>query len=91
MLSARVEGVAVMTFGVEEPLLEQFPNATSPLVLTEFLLDNPHVSTLLLEYKTGIRLGVEHLVKLGHKNIGFISGPLGLHSARSRRTPSSTR
>jgi LacI family transcriptional regulator len=86
MLERKVEGVAVMTFGVEEPLLEQFAERNIPLVLTEFLLDNPHVSTLLLDYKTGIRLGVEHLVKLGHKNIGFISGPLLLHSARSRRT-----
>ena len=85
MLERKVEGVAVMTFGVEEPLLEQFSVRKVPIVLTEFLLDNPHVSTLLLDYKTGIRLGVEHLSKLGHRSIGFISGPLALHSAQSRR------
>ena len=85
MLERRVEGVAVMTFGVEEPLLQQLSERKIPLVLTEFLLDTPHVSTLLLDYKMGFRLGVEHLVKLGHRHIAFISGPLALHSARTRR------
>jgi len=85
MLERKVEGVAVMTFGVEEPLLQQLCERKVPLVLTEFLLDSPHVSTLLLDYKMGFRLAVEHLVKLGHQRIAFISGPLALHSARSRR------
>jgi DNA-binding LacI/PurR family transcriptional regulator len=85
MLERKVEGVAVMTFGMEEPLLEQLSERNVPLVLTEFLLESPHVSTLLLDYETGYRLGIEHLVKLGHRNIAFISGPLILHSARSRR------
>lgn len=85
MLERKVEGVAVMTFGVEEPLLEQLSERKVPMVLTEFLLENPHVSTLLLDYEMGFRLGVEHLVKLGHQHIAFISGPLALHSARTRR------
>lgn len=85
MLERKVEGVAVMTFGVEEPLLEQLSERNVPLVLTEFLLESPHVSTLLLDYETGFKLGIEHLVKLGHRDIAFISGPLALHSARSRR------
>lgn len=84
MLERKVEGVAVMTFGVEEPLLEQLSERKVPMVLTEFLLNKPNVSTLLLDYVTGLRLAVEHLVKLGHRHIGFISGPLALHSARSR-------
>ena len=86
MLERKVEGVAVMTFGLEEPFLGQLSERNVPLVLTEFLLENPHVSTLLLDYDTGFKLGIEHLVNLGHRDIAFISGPLALHSARSRRT-----
>ena len=85
MLERKVEGVAVMTFGVEEPLLEQFSQHNVPMVLAEFQLESPYVSTLMLDYQTGFRLGIEHLVKLGHRDIAFISGPLALHSARSRR------
>lgn len=86
MLERKVEGVAVMTFGVEEPLLHQLSERNVPMVLAEFTLENPFVSTLLLDYHTGIRQGVEHLVALGHKHIAFISGPHSLHSALTRRT-----
>lgn len=84
MLERKVEGVAVMTFGVEEPLLEQFAARRVPLVLAEFHLDNPLVNTLLLDYYTGIHQAVDHLVALGHKKIAFVRGPLNLHSAESR-------
>lgn len=84
MLERKVEGVAVMTFGEEEPLLDQLAARKVPLVLAEFTLDNPLVSTLLLDYYTGIHQAVGHLVSLGHKKIAFIRGPLNLHSAESR-------
>jgi DNA-binding LacI/PurR family transcriptional regulator len=42
------------------------------------------MSTLLLDYQTGIREGVKHLHDLGHERVAFISGPSTLHSALSR-------
>jgi LacI family transcriptional regulator len=85
MLERKVEGVAVMTFGQEEPVLDDLINRNIPLVLAEFKVDNPKISTILLDYMTGIRQGVEHLKQLGHQRIGFISGPHTLHSANTRR------
>jgi len=42
------------------------------------------VSTILLDYSTGIRAAIGHLAALGHSKIGFLAGPHKLHSAITR-------
>jgi LacI family transcriptional regulator len=84
MLERKVDGVAVMTFGEEEPLLDQLVHHDVPLVLAEFRLDDPKAATILMDYATGIHAAVCHLVKLGHTKIAFLSGPHKLHSAMTR-------
>src|SRR5271163_628454 len=84
MLERKVEGVAVMTFGIEEPLLQQLAERNIPLTLIDFDLPSPLVSTLRVDYGAGIRQAVHHLVALGHRQITFISGPHALHSAKAR-------
>ena len=84
MLERKVEGVAVLTFGSEESVLDQLVNHGIPLVLAEFEVNNPRVSTILIDYATGVREAVEHLVKLGHRKIAYLAGPHTLHSAETR-------
>jgi DNA-binding LacI/PurR family transcriptional regulator len=84
MLERKVEGVAVMTFGEEEPVLDQLTHRDIPMVLAEFRLDDPKTSTILLDYTTGVRAAVHHLMSLGHRKIGFLAGPHKLHSAITR-------
>jgi DNA-binding LacI/PurR family transcriptional regulator len=84
MLERKVEGVAVLTFGEEEPVLDQLAHHNVPLVLAEFKLDDPKSSTILLDYSTGFRAAVNHLAALGHRNIAFLAGPHTLHSAITR-------
>ena len=84
MLERKVEGVAVMTFGIEEPLLQQLAARRIPLALIDFELPSPLVSTLRVDYGAGLRQAVQHLAALGHRKICFISGPRTLHSARAR-------
>ncbi|HEY1897740.1 MAG TPA: LacI family DNA-binding transcriptional regulator [Terracidiphilus sp.] len=84
MLERKVEGVAVMTFGEEEPVLDQLTHRDIPMVLAEFRLDDPKTSTILLDYTTGVRAAVQHLMGLGHRKIGFLAGPHKLHSAITR-------
>jgi len=85
MLERKVEGVAVLTFGGEEPVLDQLAIHNMPIVLAEFRLADPMVSTILLDYAAGIRAAVMHLVELGHTKVGFLAGPHTLHSAMTRR------
>ena len=84
MLERKVEGVAVLTFGEEEPVLDQLAHHDVPIVLAEFRLEGPKTSTILLDYSTGIRAAVDHLVDLGHSKIAFLAGPHKLHSAVTR-------
>jgi DNA-binding LacI/PurR family transcriptional regulator len=84
MLERKVEGVAVMTFGEEEPVLDHLVHRNVPIVLAEFKLDDPKASTILMDYSTGIHEAVNHLVSLGHTRIAFLAGPHKLHSALTR-------
>jgi LacI family transcriptional regulator len=84
MIERKVEGVAMLTFGEEEPVLDQLANHDIPIVLAEFRLDDPKASTILLDYTTGIRAAVGHLAELGHSKIAFLAGPHNIHSAITR-------
>ena len=84
MLERKVDGVAVLSFGAEEPVLDQLVHRDIPMVLAEFRLGDPKVSTILMDYNTGIREAVNHLVELGHRKIAFLAGPYKLHSAITR-------
>lgn len=85
MLEHRVEGVAVMTFGMEESLLDDLKLRKVPLVFVDVGPQRPHVSNIRIEYLLGIRQAVQHLAALRHERIGFITGPLTLKSAIARR------
>lgn len=84
MLERKVDGVAVMTFGKEEPVLDQLVHRGIPIVLAEFKLEDPKASTIVLDYATGIDAAVRHLADLGHRAIAFLAGPRSLHSAITR-------
>jgi DNA-binding LacI/PurR family transcriptional regulator len=90
MLERKVEGVAVMTFGIEEPLLDQLAKRKVPLVFIDVGPKRPGISLLKVDYHHGIRQGVQHLAALGHRDIAFITGPMTLHSAQSRQVAFST-
>ena len=84
MMERNADGVAVMTFGIEQPLLDQLADRNVPLVFVDVAPDRPGISILKVDYRHGIRQGVQHLAALGHRRIAFITGPLRLHSAQSR-------
>jgi LacI family transcriptional regulator len=84
MVERKAEGVAVMTFGIEEPLLDQLADRKVPLVFVDVGPERPGISLLRVDYHHGIRQGVQHLAALGHRDIAFVTGPLRLHSAHSR-------
>ena len=84
MVERNAEGVAVMTFGIEQPLLDQLSDRNVPLVFVDQAPTRSGMSVLKVDYHHGIRQGVQHLAALGHRRIAFVSGPLRLHSAQSR-------
>ena len=85
MLERKVDGVAIMTFGVEEFVLDRFISEQIPVIFIEAGTSHPLSDTLVVDYAAGIHEGVQHLAVLGHRRIAFISGPLRLHSAELRK------
>src|ERR1700682_3319605 len=85
MLEHRVEGVAVMTFGMEESLLDDLKLRNVPLVFVDVGPPRPRVSNIRIDYLPGIRQAVQHLAALRHEKIAFIAGPLTLKSALARK------
>lgn len=85
LLQRNVDGVAVMTFGVEEDLVQKLVEREFPLVFVDAGPGLPNIHVLKVDYAEGIRQGVQHLAALGHRAIAFISGPLAQRSPTARR------
>ncbi len=85
MLERKVDGVAVMTFGIEKLLLDPFAHSDLPLVSIDSAPDMPRSTIITVDYAKGIHQAIEHFATLGHREIGFISGPLLLGTAVTRR------
>ncbi|GAC1362645.1 MAG: LacI family DNA-binding transcriptional regulator [Acidobacteriaceae bacterium] len=84
MLQRKVDGVAIMTSEMDDRLIEVFSRRPIPLVFLDTGVPGPGVSSVRIDYPAGITAAVHYLVSLGHHEIGFISGPLSLNSARTR-------
>jgi len=85
MIERRVDGVAILTFGMEDSLLEHLRFRKVPLVFVDVGPDTPYVTNIRIDYQSGIRQAVQHLAALRHSRIAFITGPLHLKSALARK------
>jgi DNA-binding LacI/PurR family transcriptional regulator len=85
MLQRSVDGVAIMTFGIEQELIQKLVDRAFPMVFVDSGPDLPNIRVLKVDYGEGIREAVQHLAALGHRDIAFISGPLHMRSAVARR------
>jgi LacI family transcriptional regulator len=85
MTERNVDAIAVMTSEVEEDALEQAVRARIPVVLMNQRKLAGKYPNIPVEYTAGFREALEHLLSLGHRDIGFIAGPQWLNSARGRK------
>lgn len=85
MLERKVDGVAMMTSEMDLGLIKELSRRGVPMVFMDVGQVGPKMSHVAIDYGNGVRQAVDHLVGLGHRHIAFISGPLDLHSARTRR------
>jgi LacI family transcriptional regulator len=85
MIERRVDGVAILTFGMEESLLDDLRLRKVPLVFVDVGPDAPKVSNIRIDYQHGVRQAVQHLAALRHRNIAFVAGPTNFRSAMARK------
>ncbi len=85
MIERRVDGVAILTFGMEDSLLDHLRFRKVPLVFVDVGPDAPGIVNIRINYLNGIRQAVQHLAALRHTRIAFIAGPANLKSALARK------
>ncbi len=86
MIERKVDGVAIMTSELDRHLLDELSHRRLPIVFLDVGKLKPLISNINVDYSKGIGEAVQHIVALGHQRVGFISGPLRLKSARTRRS-----
>jgi LacI family transcriptional regulator, galactose operon repressor len=74
-----------MTFGIEEEMVQKLVEHEFPLVFVDAGPERPNIRVLKVSYSEGIREAVQHLAALGHRQIAFITGPLRMRTAVTRR------
>ena len=82
MQERQVEGIATLTFGMEEQLAHTPIDV--PMVYAGADHDLPGVRNVRINYLPGFKDAVKHLVDFGHQRIGYISGRLRWSSMRTR-------
>jgi len=72
----RVDGIIFLPTFIQElaPKLRQFEKNRFPFVLAGVTCEDFNLNTVNSNMIEGAFIGVEHLIKKGHKNIAFISG-----------------
>lgn len=74
LTAKRISGAFVMGMKTTDPYIAQLGATSIPTVTLDFSVNNPCVGRVGVDNYTGARLAVEHLIDLGHRNIGFLNG-----------------
>lgn len=82
MRERQVEGIAALTFGMEEQLADS-PNDV-PLVYAGADRDLDGVRNVRINYLPGFRDAIKHLRDFGHERIGYLSGRMNWSSMKTR-------
>ena len=85
MLQRKVDGVAVMTFGIEGPLLTRISDQGVPVVFMDSAPKGSNMLAIQVDYDRGIEQAVQHLAVLGHRRIGLVLGPQKEKSVGKRK------
>lgn len=84
LLERNVDGIAVLTSEISEAAIDRLRETDIPIVfLNQPSIDN-EFRNINIDYVQAFRDAVEHLQILGHRDIGFVSGPPTLSSAVRR-------
>ncbi len=75
LIARRVDGLIVATASRHDPLVSFCIEEKLPLVLVNRSEKESRISAVVSDDIQGMQLAVDHLVDLGHQNIGHLAGP----------------
>lgn len=85
MMQEGYQASFVLGFSLLDPWMNEFRTSNFPTVLFDnYIKGNPNVASVGCDNTEGFEYAVKHLVDLGHKKIGLISGPLDSYILKVR-------
>jgi LacI family transcriptional regulator len=75
LLEHNVDGV-IIAGRVNEKLIAYVDRLGLPMVLVDFAVPRQHYSSIQIDNHKGACLAVEHMLSLGHRDIGFVGGDI---------------
>jgi LacI family transcriptional regulator len=75
LLGRQVDGLILATAYRKDPVVDKCIEHGIPLVLINRVVDKIRVAAVVNDDDFGIRLALEHLLGLGHRQIAFVGGP----------------
>ena len=85
MMREHYLGALFLGLSLRDPWLRDFETCTSPTVLYDnHVTGNPRVTYVGADNGEGLRLAVQYLKGLNHRNIGYLSSALGAYVYRQR-------
>jgi len=81
--SGYLDGVIVASFRFDQPLIPELLEKDIPFVIVGHHPDK-RVNYVDADNVGGARMAVEHLIRLGHRRIGFIAGPPNMPGSQDR-------
>ncbi len=75
LLERNVDGI-IIAGKVSAKLIEKIESFGIPIVLVDYELKRKRFSSVLIDNRGGVRAGMQHLLGLGHRAIGFVGGDI---------------
>jgi LacI family transcriptional regulator len=81
----QVDGLLVLAAEADDPMLTEARRLAIPTVLVNRGFGERRFASVVNDDHESVRLALEHLHGLGHRNVAHIAGPSGLSTGRARR------
>jgi len=85
MMEHKVRGVAIMTSEINVRLIHQLARRRIAVTFLDLAPVRKYMSNLRIDYGSGVKQIVQHLVSQGHRRIAFVAGRPGLKSNVARQ------
>ena len=85
VLALQVPGVAILTSQIDPSVIDMLASKQVAAVYLDLGRVDRGISNIVIEYEHGIEEALEYLLRLGHRKVAYIGGPVHMHSAQRRK------
>lgn len=84
LLRRRVDGIIFSRVSDRSRVIDCVEQSNTPVVILDRFLEHEDIPTVVLDNHLAGSIAAEHLVGLGHRSIGVVTGPLDIALCRER-------